>query len=314
MARPQASIALLAVSLAASCRVAATPAVFQESHSFSAAPGKLVRLEARSLDVEVRVAQQEGITVAVSLDARSSSSAAARRWVERNKPSFDDSAARLDVRVPSEHHGLFIVGFFRTEGKLTVSLPPSCRLEVSTGSGDVRIDGGEPLAGTVRIDTSSGDVTVGGGVRELAVNTTSGDLRVSAEGLTVVQAETSSGDVQLLKGADRVLADTSSGDLRLDGLRGELSVHTSSGDVRATWRSLPAESNVKVRTSSGDVTLRLPAAVTPAGTLDSSSGTIHCDFPGSWSRRERTFALAAPSGGVGVEVRTSSGDITVRKG
>ncbi len=314
MVRRQASIALLAFAFAASCRVAATPAVFSETHTFPAAPGKLVRLDTRSLDVEVHVTQQDAITVAVTLDARSSSSAAARRWVEHNTPSYDDSAASLDVHVPSQHHGLFLVGFLRTVGKITVGLPPTCRLEVNTSSGDVRLDGGAPLSGTVRVGSSSGDVTVHGGAKELSVTTTSGDVRVDAEGLTLAQVETSSGDVQLLKGADRALVDTSSGEVRLDELRGELSAHTSSGDVRAAWRSLPGAGSVKVRTSSGDVTLRLPGQVTPSGTLDSSSGSIVSDFPGSWTRRQRTFAFDAAHGGVDVEVTTSSGDITLHKG
>jgi len=189
-----------------------------------------------------------------------------------------------------------MIGYFHTRGTIQVTLPPSCRLDVHTASGDVALDGAEPLAETVRLETASGDVRVGGGARSLLIETASGDMRVTGGELDSFQAQTASGDVELRTPVRRVQIDTASGDLRLDRLLGDLSAHTASGNVRATWREIAGGSRATVNTASGDVTLRLPRDAALTGKISTSSGRIRSDFPGSFGRRERTFTLHGQAG------------------
>lgn len=306
--------AILAVLLGASaCARQGTPQGIHETHTFPAHAGKLVRLDVRSLDVHVRVAEAETVAVSVELSVHSSSRGWTRRWLERNTPVFEDSDSVLEVRLPErERHGLFIIGFVHTRGRLDLVVPPSCRLEVKTSSGDVRIEGGVTLAGPVRVNTSSGDVTVTGGVHDLIADTSSGDVRVSGPDLASLEAETSSGDVTVTAGTGTAVVDTSSGDVRLEKLAGNVSADTSSGDVWASWEQLPAGSKVRVRTSSGDVRLRVPEGAQLKGGLSTTSGSLHSQVPATRDERGRQMSFQATGEAAEIEVRTGSGDVNLR--
>jgi hypothetical protein len=306
-ARVIAIAAMAVVSLA--CVRPRAPQALHDSRSFPASPDKLVRLDLRSLDARVRVTEGPSITVSYDFEVHSSSRSYAQRWIADHTPQFDDSPAGLEVRVRSRHGSFMMFGFLHTKGHVEVSLPPTCRLEVVTSSGDVRLDGEQPLSGAVRVNTSSGDVRVAGGARELIVRTTSGDLRVDGNPLTTLECSSSSGDLTLHAGAARVLADSTSGDIELDRLAGDLSAHTSSGQVRGRWDTIPAGANIKANTTSGEVTLRLPEGTTLTGEITTNSGEIESTFSGGRTHRERRLQLDGGVGAVQVMVRTSSGDI-----
>jgi DUF4097 and DUF4098 domain-containing protein YvlB len=300
------------VLVLASCARPSAPSSVHETRTFPAAPGKLIRLDVRSLDVHVTVVEGSTVSATVDLHVRSSSRNAGKRWLERNTPVFEDSESVLDVHLPGgSHGGLVIFGFLHTEGRLELEIPSACHLDVKTSSGDVTIAGGVALSGPVRVDTSSGDVKVTGGVRELIADTASGDVRVSGPPLAALEADTSSGDVTLEAGAERALVDTASGDARLEKLSGDLSVDTSSGTVSAGWESLPAGAKIRVRTASGDVRLRVPEGTAFAGEVSTRSGRIRSDLPASAERRGRTMSFSASGPSVGLEVRTSSGGVSL---
>jgi len=313
MRRPVLVLALVVLMVTAGCRRPTTPHSVHETHTFPVAPGKLVRIEARSLDVQVKVAEASTITVTVDLEARASSRGAAQRWIEHNTPAFDDSPSALEVSQPKGARGILVFGFLHTTGKLVLTVPPACRLEVRTASGDVTIGGEGPLAGPVRVNTSSGDVRVTGGARELIVKTSSGDVRVSGPPLSVVEADTSSGDVILESGAAKALVDTSSGDVKVRKLTGDLMADTSSGDVSVGWDHLASGAKIRVRTASGDVGLRLPEGTPLRGEVSTTTGRITSDFSGSSDRREHRLSFAGSGEGVEIEVRTTSGDAALQK-
>lgn len=298
--------------MALSCDRPRSAAESHQAHTFPAEDGKLVRIEPRSLDVVVNVADVGEITVTVDLEARASSAAHARRWLERHQPTFDDDAGKLAVRVPRDRGATVFVGWFHAKGALTFTIPASCRLEVKSSSGDVTIDGEAVLAKEARIETSSGDAEVRGGVRELIFHASSGDLEVADPLLALLDAQTSSGDVAVRSGCARTLVETSSGDVRLQGLTGELSVITGSGDVRSTFESLAAGTPVRVRTSSGDVNLFFPD-VPLAGEVRTSSGHIRSRFDGTWDRRKRHLDLGTGTDAAALEIRTVSGEIVLSR-
>jgi hypothetical protein len=306
--------AVVVILLAApACVRRAVPSTVHESRTFPVTAGKLIRLDVRSLDVDVKVAEASTISVTVDLQVQSSSRAWTRRWLERNTPIFEDSQSVLEVRLPErERRSLVLIGFVHTRGRLDVVVPPSCRLEVKTASGDVKIAGEATLADPVRVTTSSGDVRVSGGVNTLIAHTASGDVRVAGSALAQFEADTASGDVALAAGSARTIVDTASGDIRLEKLTGDLSADTSSGDVWATWEQLAAGCKLRVRTSSGDVRLRLPEGTALKGEIDTSSGRIHSQFSGKADRRGHALSFEAAGEGVDLEVRTSSGDVSLR--
>lgn len=294
-----------------------------ELRTFPAPAGKLVRLNLSSLDAEIEVAPAEVITVDVNLAVRAPTRAAAARWLARSQPTLEDSETVLEVRAP-RRRVTFLLGSLRTDSQLRVIVPPTCRLEVASSSGDVRLEGGVDLAAPVRVTTVSGDVTVRGGVRSLDLRTVSGDLKVTAGTLEQLQLRSISGDATVEAPLRRVLADTTSGDLRLVGLVGDLSVHTTSGDLRAEYAPAGMPNAIRVDTTSGDVRLRLPSLSGLRGELRSRTGTVRTSAVGRWEKKDRHFVLvptalqappveAAPGRAAAtVEVSTRSGDISLR--
>ena len=307
-------VAALTVPLVASaCMRARVPLSVHDTKTFPAAAGKLVRLDVRSLDVDVSVAPVESITAEVDIDARSSSRAAARRWVDSHTPTFEDSPSTLEIRQNPGRSGVVIFGYIDTKGRVKVTVPPSSRLEIRTSSGDVTVTGEATVSGPVRIRTSSGSVTVTGGLKELIAKTSSGDVVVRRQALTELEADTSSGDVTLESGSQRAIVGTSSGDVRLEQLQGGLSVDTSSGEVAASWSTLAAGATVRVHTSSGDARLRVPASSPLRGLISTRSGSIRSDLAGTSGRHEHELSFTASGAAAEIDIRTSSGDVSLHE-
>ena len=309
--------AVLAASLTmllagAGCVRVRTPLAVHEARTFAAGPDKLVRLDVGSIDLHVTVTEGTAITATLDLDARSSSRGAAQRWIANHTPVFEDSPSALEVRLPSRHRGIFVLGYLNGRARLDLTVPPACRLEVRTSSGDVSVAGEALLAGPARVTTSSGDLAVEGGLRELIARTSSGDVRITRRPLVALEADTSSGDVTLEAGAERATVDTSSGDIRLERLAGDLAAGASSGDVSASWERIPPAASVRVRSSSGDVRLRIPAGTPLAGEIATTSGSIRSSIDGTRGRHDHQLTFTAAGPAVTIEVRTTSGDVSVR--
>lgn len=287
------------------------PSSHHETRSFPATAGKVVSCDLRSLDLDVHVQAGDAIQVAVDLEVSSSSRGAARRWLESHTPAFQDQANRLEIAVPRRRDGTFLVGYIRTHGRVTLTLPPQCRLEVETASGDVAVDGSQPLAGPVRLRTASGDAEIKGGVDDLVMRTASGNLEIQDHALRSLEFGSTSGDLRVRDGCGNVIVDSSSGEVRLADLEGTLSATTSSGDVVASWKTQPAR--VAVDTSSGDVTLELPEGTTVRGAVDTRSGEIRSSFEGTSEKRGRRLRWDNPAGASEVTVSTTSGDVRLRR-
>ncbi len=280
-------------------------------HTFPARAGKLVEIQVRSLDVAVTVAESDEIAVELRLAPGVSSTARNRRWLERHRPVFDDSPERLRVSIPARVPS-FSVGWSPPGGTLSVTLPPSCQLEVETTSGEVSLDGSAPLAGEVRIASHSGDLTVRGGAARLVVESVSGDVTILGPPLALLDVHTTSGDVLLRAGCARTLLESTSGDARLVRLTGELSATTTSGDLQASFAALGPGEAITVTSVSGNVTLALPD-VPVSGQVQTVSGRIRSRFDGDWQRRHRALLLPSRPDAVQLRVATTSGDVVLSR-
>lgn len=320
---PATALGLAAAVLLTGCAgPSREPVQYLDHRTFPVTEGKLVRIEGGFFDPEIQVTAVSEISVEVALSARASTSAAANRWLQRHRPTMEDSPAVLTIRAPRRARKL-LVGSLRTRSHLRVMLPPNCQLEVTSSSGDVHLEGSEVLTAPVRITTTSGDVSVRGGASVLEVRTVSGDLKATTSQLEQLHWRSTSGDATVQAPLRSVLADTTSGDLQLEDLVGNFSVHTTSGDVRGEWAHLPAVAAIRVDTTSGDVRLRLPSWAGVSGQLRTSTGSVRTSAPGRWERHDRHYLLvspaplnrseAAPGGsGVTVEVVSRTGDISLR--
>jgi hypothetical protein len=177
----------------------------------------------------------------------------------------------------------------RRSADLDLEVPRGTALAVRSLSGD--IDAAR-IRGASRWTTASGDLRLAIETGTVAIETMSGDALVTGGGSLAVTARTVSGDMRLtapmLDGLD--LASTS-GDVRLEGamrVGGKHVITSVSGDVHLTTAS-PVR--VETRTVAGDVR---------------STGPHRTEG----GRGRRTVIVGA--GSTPIEVRTTSGDISVR--
>ncbi|UCF98545.1 MAG: DUF4097 family beta strand repeat protein [Spirochaetaceae bacterium] len=192
----------------------------------------------------------------------------------------------------------FVLGFFSSDLILEIRIPERYRdaLLVHTSSGDVEID--DQQLSKLSVETSSGDIqlrSIQAGT--ITLGSSSGDQRV--ENLLAEHSELTS----------------SSGEIRVKGLEGGAKAESSSGDITLHYQVF--NSDLEVRSSSGDVGLFLTETAEFRLEARASSGDVDCAFPVTLAeasgevRRNRLRGIVG-DGTHQVVVQTSSGDITIR--
>lgn len=111
--------------------------------------------------------------------------------------------------------------------RMTIDVPPGAGVEVRTASADVTLAG---ELGLTRVQTASGNVRAAM-LAELDVSTASGDVRVQGVGHDTSAASVS-GVLEVNDIGGRLIATTASGDVRVRHLTGDVEIGTTSGDVR----------------------------------------------------------------------------------
>lgn len=292
--------------LAASAFAAEKSEIIEKS--YPAPAGKVVLIDAGGLDLVVRSAEIQEIRLKVELTAGALTEAKAKAWIAARRPVIEDGEGQLRVTAPDPGGVSFLKGVAFTRARIELALPLRLRPDLSTSSGNVRVEGefaeGKPL----RLRSSSGDIEFLGWAPEVEVRSTSGDIQLRAtRPLENLLARTASGGVTVTGGARTTRCDASSGDVHLEGLVGPIGVATTSGHVTARFDTLGSGDELKITTSSGKVRLTLPPGSKPGGELSSSKGEIRSVYPGDADVAKRRVLLSGH--GPKVFVTTSSGRI-----
>jgi len=195
----------------------------------------------------------------------------------------------------------------------------SGKARILTHSGEIRV---ASTGADADLKTYGGDVEVGSVGGDLNVQTLAGDIQAGSVGGNA-RAETSGGDIRIDLVKASADARTAGGDIVLSSVGGGVQADTAGGDVRVALVSREARAGVSIRNSGGDVTLTLPADfrgdvdLLVSGCAGFDETLIHSDFPEiTLTRRSGSqhASGALNGGGSKVVVRTTSGEIHVRKG
>ena len=185
-------------------------------------------------------------------------------------------------------------------------------LIVKSSYGDLSIDGSR---GAVDAATSSGDIAFSSqssAKRKLV--TSYGDISASVGG-GELEARTSSGDVKIECSDGSVNAESNYGDVSIRGRLSRVQAATSSGSmsVQATAGSA-ASAPWQIFTNYGDVALGLPGDFNCELSASAKSGEIASDFAGESDKRHTTLKCTLGTGGNAVDVKSGSGDVSIKRG
>lgn len=280
--------------------------------SFAAPVGKVVLIDAGPLDLTVRSAEIDEIRLTVELAAGALKESQAAAWIERHRPTIEDSETQLTINAPDPPGVDLFKGVIVSRARIELVLPMKVRPDLSTTSGNMQVQGVFDEANPLRLRSASGDMEFAGWAPDAEFRSTNGNITVRASrALEKGLIRTASGQVILTGGAKALRCDSSSGSVRLEGLLGNLGVATTSGNVTASFDDLPVEAEVRVTSSSGKVRLTLPPGAQPGGELLSVRGEIRSAYPGTTPDPTQAQLLLGGTGGK-VFVTTTSGRIELQ--
>lgn len=217
---------------------------------------------------------------------------------------------------------------FNLEKQLTVSLPEGTVLalaDIGTTSGDMNIP--DLAADEIRLGSTSGNIKAGTVTKKLTASSTSGDVNVEQAGsIDTVSLGSTSGSIACTLGSVKTLAANSTsgsiraavtgtaGSVRLVSTSGNLYPEIASADKVETSStsgsvdgSVAAFTDLKVGSTSGSVSLKLPAE--PGFTL--KAGTASGSFTSDLALTKDGDTYTCGDGSARCSIDTTSGDIRI---
>lgn len=176
---------------------------------------------------------------------------------------------------------------------LQVEVPEGVELRVSSGNGDVAVEGA-----TADVDAASGN----------------GDVRVGA-GAGRVRAASGNGEVTVEEARAAVRASSGNGAIRVSTAAGPVSASTGNGSIRASMASLAGSEDLEFSSGNGSITLLLPDDFSAEISARTGHGDFDLEFP---VRIEGRMSSTRLQGTIGegtrrLTVATGNGSIHLRR-
>lgn len=230
------------------------------------------------------------------------------------KGTLGDGVDHLELKSGGGRTKIRVVGpkDGRMDGTdLEIKVPEGSRVDVRTVSARIDVRG---VAGGLDLESVSGDVSATGKPGEIEITTVSGKVEsVAGKQRTVVKSV--SGSIEVSGGTGDLRLKSVSGSLRARGGPFERSEMGSvSGDIHLEG-SLGRSGPFKLTSHSGDANLDLPKNVKAVFDLGTFSGDIRGNLGGTVKKGRgpgQSLRVERGSGGPDVQVRTFSGDISVK--
>lgn len=290
-----------ALLLSAACTADSTPGGDQRSRTFER------EIPASAAGV-VEISNVAGLIDVTGWD-RAAVQVVARlgRDVERVELVNESGRIRVRVVLPRKDN-------VKGTTDLTVRVPKDSSVEVSSVSADVRLGG---TTGRQDLQTVSGDVQTEIAGNDIEVTAVSGDIRLRGSGAaTNVRVNSVSGDLTLERIAGVLNAVSVSGDVALEmDDASDVRVRTTSGDVRLR-AGLQRGARLEMATVSGDLTANVPAVAGFTTDIKTFSGDISNCFGAAAERTSQygpgqRLDVRHGEGAATVRLKSMSGDIDI---
>jgi hypothetical protein len=324
-------LALLVISapaaLAAGGPRQTTPAhapVLQVERTVAAAKDVLVELALESGDVVVRGWDRDEVRArsdeAPRIELRKYESPAAGEAKDTPADGKDAPARRVEVFVLHSKDDPVRPGESSGSGNVELNVPRGATVSLKVQSGDIEVSN----VAEARIECASGDIDLTGISKGADIDAFSGDISV-ADSRGSIRLRSLSGSVEAMNlrpndAKDEFTVKSMSGDILLENVtHAKIEGETTSGNVRYDG-ALARGGGYKLQTTSGDLTMSLPAAASfRVNARIILSGEIITDFIVKTSApQDKTGPLNRLDGVVGtgdadINLSAFSGTVHLRK-
>lgn len=191
--------------------------------------------------------------------------------------------------------------------RVKVKVPTEFMIEMKTSGGDMEV---KTVNGKIELKTSGGDIEVKNSEGSLVAKTSGGDVEVT-NFIGNTELKTSGGDIEVKHLEGDVEAKTSGGDVELSVSNGEVSAGTSGGGISLNYEG--KNEGVKLSTSGGSISVKLPADFEAEVYLKTSGGSVKNKFDNSKPSEitRSKFEGKYNNGGAEFTAKTSGGSISV---
>jgi len=238
-------------------------------------------LEFHDVDGRLRLSSSPDATVSVKItkETKTRDVKRAERLLRDTKVEVDQRGNTLVVRIQyPRFRGIFfwLGDYDRVRVSSEITVPAGALVKASLVDGSIV---GEDMRGEFDLKVVDGDIRL---------DRIAGNLKASATDGTIDVA----GDFRSLS---------------LRSVDGDITVHPSAASVMV--------SDWELRTIDGDIEVVLPAGFAAEVTVQTSDGRLDSDYPASPLKRSgrKYYALTIGGGGKTFDIRTTDGDITLRK-
>jgi len=215
----------------------------------------------------------------------------------------------IEVRFP--HHP-FRINWRNRSVDIEIRVPRTADLDLHTGDGNVVLQG---VSGTMILRTGDGNLNLSELRGALKAETGDGNIDMrDVKGEVALHTGDGRIDVSSMDGSLR--AETGDGRVRISGRFDVLEVKTGDGGIEAMANEgSKLESNWRLNTGDGNLTLRVPATIAADVELHTSDGSIDFDLPVTVSGRVGKNDLRGQINGGGklLSLRTGDGSIRLEK-
>jgi len=288
-------------------------------HNFNVAPGGTLHVDADVGSIRVTSGSTQGIGVVVE---RNGSADALKKF----EVTYDQSGNDVTIRGRYENvHHWFSFGN-DLDVRFVITVPSQFNVDLKTSGGDVEVG---DLQGRAVAHTSGGDLTLGHINGSVEAHTSGGNVKLESSQTAVLktsggdiragdvaahlEARTSGGSIEVHHAGD-VYARSSGGGIVVEQVGGTIDASTSGGSIKVAMARQPsAESHLS--TSGGNITLSLASDIKVDIDAHTTGGEVDTDVPVELLGKQSEGRLTGHihGGGPRLELRTSGGDIRVRR-
>ncbi len=277
--------------------------------------------------IHITTSDSDKVDVKITRELKLVSAAEAKDVFAKHKISLTSTNNEVIIDAPNPQKGFsFNNPFSRLRVDYVIAIPAKFDINVKTAGGNIEVGdlqgqavvstaGGDlkfnVIKGPLKARTSGGNITLSKSEGDADVSTSGGHLRLGEiEGNLV--ANTSGGNITLEKAKGTVKASTSGGDIRVKEAYGTITATTSGGNVFAQLNAQP-KAACSLKTSGGNVEVKLDANLALDLSASTGGGRVSSDFPGIFNKEKTKLTAQMNGGGTDLVLKTSGGDVTIKK-